>query len=155
MGRSDLQGEPWHYEYLPSKKNSYNCIYCDREYDNRCLFQKSSCYNKECEGKKRCDYYQSKYVPSSNSSTKRKKVETWGDYYLKIRDYDSIELFRKHNPKHLEEELSADFKVLINTNRPLCRYLKDGKCGKTGFINQGLNCGKPQVCKFYEVSKKW
>lgn len=153
MGRSDLQGSPWHEEYLSSHKNVYNCEFCDKEYNNCCQLKRSNYFGKSCVGKNNCDFYQSKSIPRSthSRSNTRKIVETWQDYYLKKHDYDSLIYYEKHNPKHLFEPLPSEMKIIINTHKSPCKYLKDSKCGKSGFINRGLNCAKPKLCKFYET----
>ena len=142
MGRASLQGEPWHYEYLSSGKNSYNCIFCDREYGNKCGFKKSIYYSQDCAGKKNCDFYQSMYVSSArkSSATQRRSVNTWGDYFLKTHDYESWQYFWDNDPEYLKKSVPPEMKVLVNTNRAVCKYLKDGKCGKNVMSYYAKDC---------------
>lgn len=58
MGRSDLQGTPWHYEYLKNnkfKRNSKNCVYNTGE---RCSCTISVNYRKTCVGEHGCEEFE-------------------------------------------------------------------------------------------------
>lgn len=57
MGRSNLQGTPWHYESATSKKNSKNCLYHDRKV---CKYRPSVHYGNPCVGNSECDDFESR-----------------------------------------------------------------------------------------------
>lgn len=80
MGRSDLQGTPWHYEYLQkpkskSKRNSKNCIYNTGDH---CSCTISTNHRKSCVGECACgefersSFKQSKTKKQQNSNSIKK-----------------------------------------------------------------------------------
>lgn len=78
MGRSQLQGTPWHYEYNKGTgiNNSKNCAY---NTGNRCACKISPNHNLQCIGKLNCEEFERWSKRSSitgNSSKKTPKVPT-------------------------------------------------------------------------------
>lgn len=82
MGRSQLQGTPWHYEYNKGsgENNSKNCAF---NTGNRCACKISPNYNSPCVGKMNCEEFErgsgrvvakkenvSKYQSPKSTSTK-------------------------------------------------------------------------------------
>ncbi len=72
MGRSQMQGTPWHYEYGDGKRsnNSKHCVYnvgyCSNKY--------SQYHKQECEGKAFCDDFdRSDFVNSDSIQSKKNK----------------------------------------------------------------------------------
>lgn len=57
MGRSQLQGTPWHYEYNKGNgiNNSKNCAF---NTGNRCACKISPNHNSQCVGKSNCDEFE-------------------------------------------------------------------------------------------------
>ncbi len=57
MGRSQLQGTPWHYEYNKGQgiKNSKNCAY---NTGDRCACRASYNHNSSCVGKLNCEEFE-------------------------------------------------------------------------------------------------
>lgn len=57
MGRSQLQGTPWHYEFNKGNgiNNSKNCAY---NTGNRCACKISPNHNSQCVGKSNCDEFE-------------------------------------------------------------------------------------------------
>ncbi len=54
MGRSQMQGTPWHYEYLYSSKNKRNSINCVYNTGYKCTCSISQFHEKKCVGEKNC-----------------------------------------------------------------------------------------------------
>lgn len=57
MGRSNLQGSAWHYEYIRGRevKNSKNCVF---NTGTRCSCKISPKYNQSCVGKAECEEFE-------------------------------------------------------------------------------------------------
>ena len=55
MGRSQLQGTPWHYECGNEHKNKQNCFF-NRQ--GNCSCKISPQFNRECVGSESCDEYE-------------------------------------------------------------------------------------------------
>lgn len=76
MGRSQLQGTPWHYEYNKGsgKNNSKNCAF---NTGNRCACKISSNYNSPCVGKMNCEEFKrgSERVPAKKKGTPKHKSQ--------------------------------------------------------------------------------
>ena len=54
MGRSQLQGTPWHYEYLRNKKPKRNSINCVYNTGYKCTCAVSRNHNQRCVGEHNC-----------------------------------------------------------------------------------------------------
>lgn len=71
MGRSNLQGTPWHYEYLHgnNKSNSKNCAF---NTGSKCICKISINHNNLCVVKQNCDDFErcSFNRPNINKPTK-------------------------------------------------------------------------------------
>ena len=67
MGRSILQGMPWHYEYASGRKShSKNCAYNTGEH---CSCKPCAYYHKACVGRSDCEWFEH----ASGSLTQRSK----------------------------------------------------------------------------------
>ena len=58
MGRSQMQGAPWHYEYLPNKKTKRNSINCAYNTGIRCSCSLSKHHGKPCVGEHNCSNFE-------------------------------------------------------------------------------------------------
>lgn len=72
MGRSQLQGTPWHYEYNKSSgaNNSKNCAF---NTGDRCACKISPNHNSQCIGKSNCEEFErrSGRVPAKKDNTQK------------------------------------------------------------------------------------
>lgn len=90
MGRSQLQGTPWHYEYLNNKKSKRNSINCIYNTGRKCACTFSNNYGKQCIGEKNCsDFERCSFSRPSvykavgktkNTNLTKKKTETAKKY---------------------------------------------------------------------------
>ena len=73
MGRSQLQGTPWHYEYTKGNgvNNSKNCAFNTGE---RCACRISPNHNRTCVGKSNCDEFERSSFRKTNNKTENKFV---------------------------------------------------------------------------------
>lgn len=73
MGRSELQGTPWHYEYTKGKgiNNSKNCAFNTGE---RCACRISPNHNRTCVGKSNCDEFERSSFHRANINKSADKI---------------------------------------------------------------------------------
>ena len=74
MGRSQLQGTPWHYEYTKGNgtNNSKNCAF---NTGDRCACKISSNHNRTCVGNSNCDEFErSSFRKTTNNKKENKFV---------------------------------------------------------------------------------
>lgn len=91
MGRSQMQGTPWHYEYLHTKnkkKNSVNCVY---NTGAKCTCSFSKNHNKNCVGENSCDDFERCSFSRPNLRNEAK--------YVKEKPYDRKNIKKQYNPK--------------------------------------------------------
>lgn len=75
MGRSQLQGTPWHYEYNKGNgtNNSKNCAY---NTGNRCACRASLNHNSSCVGKLNCEEFERRSGRVPTIKTKNRKQQS-------------------------------------------------------------------------------
>jgi len=98
MGRSQLQGTPWHYEYNKGNgtNNSKNCAF---NTGNRCACKISPNHNSQCVGKLNCEGFErrSGRVPTTkNSKQKCDDQKSKPTYFVKVQ---SNKLSKTQNKK--------------------------------------------------------
>ncbi len=104
MGRSQLQGTPWHYEYNKGNgtNNSKNCAF---NTGNRCACKISPNHNSQCVGKLNCDEFErgSGRVPNAkNSSQKYYGQKTKPTYFVKAQSNKPSKTQNKKKPLCVE-----------------------------------------------------
>ena len=74
MGRSQLQGTPWHYEYNKGNgtNNSKNCAY---NTGDRCACRASLNHNSSCVGKLNCEEFERRSGRAPTAKTKNPKQQ--------------------------------------------------------------------------------
>lgn len=74
MGRSQLQGTPWHYEYNKGNctNNSKNCAY---NTGNRCACRASLNHNSPCVGKLNCEEFERRSGRVSTAKNRNQKQQ--------------------------------------------------------------------------------
>lgn len=58
MGRSQMKGTPWHYEYLHNKKSKRNSINCIYNNGYKCICAISRYHGKKCVGEHNCSDFE-------------------------------------------------------------------------------------------------
>ena len=95
MGRSQMQGTPWHYEYLHNKKSKRNSINCIYNNGYKCIYAISQYHGKQCVGARNCSDFERCSVPrpelyktrtpqTAVKNNKRKNVSDRNNYNPKI-----------------------------------------------------------------------
>ena len=74
MGRSDLQGTPWHYEYAKSERvyDSTNCVFNI----GYCSCKASVNHKNKCAGKLNCDEFEKQMKSLKHQSAKQQKFSS-------------------------------------------------------------------------------
>lgn len=99
MGRSQLQGTPWHYEYnkTTGANNSKNCAY---NTGDRCACRASLNHNSSCVGKLNCEEFERRggrvsTVKSKNQKQQNKKAVS-NNFSVKSQSRNARKKLKKH-----------------------------------------------------------
>lgn len=76
MGRSDLQGTPWHYEYLKNDDSRYNSKNCVFNSEGGCYCTISVNYFHDCIGKRECEEFEQSSVKAVRGMQKKSSKES-------------------------------------------------------------------------------
>lgn len=118
MGRSDLQGTPWHYEYLKNEKehDSTNCVFNI----GHCSCKASINHSQECVGKLNCDDFERKM-----HSSKHKEL-----IHTNNQPYPNTNISKSHNKKKKVKIVSVGDSITvahIKTNEQINIPIRDNK----------------------------
>ncbi len=124
MGRSQLQGTPWHYEYNKGNgtNNSKNCAF---NTGIRCACKISPNHNSQCVGKSNCDEFErgSGRVPVTKNSKQK--------YYA-----------QKSKPTYFVKAQSNKLNKTQNKKKPLCVKIGSVVTVKSQTTNEVIDLGK-------------
>ena len=132
MGRSMMQGTPWHYEYLHKKKKKRNSINCVFNNGQRCSCKISKNHGKQCVGENYCgdfercsfsrpELYQNAKKSSQTSVPIRKDLPEKKKYDPKV----TVEKGNRIVVSHISTNEKVDIHVTDEKNPFYLKQLND------------------------------
>ncbi len=124
MGRSQLQGTPWHYEYNKGNgiNNSKNCAF---NTGNRCACRISPNHNSQCVGKLNCEEFERS---SGRVPVKKKSSQKYYGQKSKSSSFVKVQSNKLSKPQ--------------NKKKPLCVEIESVVTVKSQVTNEVIELGK-------------
>lgn len=129
MGRSQLQGSPWHYEYLQNKKSKRNSINCVFNNGYKCTCSVSANREKTCVGEHNCDDFErcSFSRPDLYKEAKAKNSNHAENNTKPTATYKNKTAKKSTNPKYLVERGNRINVVAVKTGEEIHLQVTDSK----------------------------